>query len=189
MRIPKYVAINIHKGLHLFATNFGIALAPAIFQRTMAIILQEAKASQAISTTLSSRESLIRSTSKTLRKLSNVSCATECTFYVEVQFSATECWLSGTLDWCREGIHSLEGKLRAVVQFFVPKNVQELRLFLGLINYSSKFICKAGTIMALLNILLQRKQIGASKGFISSKGFMWYRDLNTKLKVVLFSRH
>ena len=56
-----------------------------------------------------------------------------------------------------EGIHPLESKLKAIVQAPAPKNVQELRSFLGLINYYSKFICNAATILGPLNALLRKE--------------------------------
>ena len=52
------------------------------------------------------------------------------------------------------GIHPLDDKLKAIVQAPSPKNVQELRSFLGQINYYGKFIPNAATILAPLNGLL-----------------------------------
>ena len=37
-----------------------------------------------------------------------------------------------------------------------PQNVQELRSFLGLINYYGKFIPNAATVLAPLNVLLRK---------------------------------
>ena len=53
-----------------------------------------------------------------------------------------------------DGIHTPEDKLQAIVQAPAPKNVQELRSVLGLINYYGKFIPNAATILHLLNDLL-----------------------------------
>ena len=39
-----------------------------------------------------------------------------------------------------EGIHPTDDKLKAITQAPMPKTVQELRSFLGLINYYGKFI-------------------------------------------------
>ena len=54
-----------------------------------------------------------------------------------------------------EGIHPTREKLKAIVEAPAPKNVQELRSFLGLINYYGKFIPNAATILAPLNALLR----------------------------------
>ena len=55
-----------------------------------------------------------------------------------------------------EGIHATEDKLRAIVQAPAPKNINELRSFLGLINYYGKFIPNAATILNPLNNLLHK---------------------------------
>ncbi len=39
-----------------------------------------------------------------------------------------------------DGIHTTDEKLKAIVEAPAPKNIQELRSFLGLINYYGKFI-------------------------------------------------
>ena len=54
------------------------------------------------------------------------------------------------------GIHPLKEKLKAILQAPAPTNVQELRSFLGLINYYRKFIPNAATILAPLNQLLRK---------------------------------
>ena len=51
-------------------------------------------------------------------------------------------------------IHPTEKKLKAIVQAPASENVQELRSFLGVINYYGKFIPNAATILAPLNQLL-----------------------------------
>ena len=55
-----------------------------------------------------------------------------------------------------EGIHTTEDKLKAIVEAPAPKNIQELRSFLGLINYYGKFIPNAASILNPLNNLLHK---------------------------------
>ena len=55
-----------------------------------------------------------------------------------------------------EGLHPTEEKLKAIVEAPAPKYIQELRSFLGLINYYGKFIPNAATILAPLNVLLRK---------------------------------
>ena len=55
-----------------------------------------------------------------------------------------------------QGIHPTEDKLKAIVEAPAPTNVQELRSFLGLVNYYGKFIQNAATILAPLNNLLRK---------------------------------
>ena len=49
------------------------------------------------------------------------------------------------------GIHSLPSKEEAIVKAPSPTNVQQLRAFLGLVNYYSKFVANLFTILSLLN--------------------------------------
>ena len=55
----------------------------------------------------------------------------------------------------QEGIHALPHKVSAIVNAPAPTNVQELRSFLGLINYYSKFIRNLASLLHPLNQLLQ----------------------------------
>lgn len=52
-------------------------------------------------------------------------------------------------------VHPTDDKLDAIVQAPKPQNLQELRSFLGLLNYSGKFIPKLSTLLHPLNALLQ----------------------------------
>ena len=55
-----------------------------------------------------------------------------------------------------EGLHPTTDKLRAVVEAPTPKNIQELRSFLGLLNYYSNFIANLSAILHPLNRLLSK---------------------------------
>jgi len=55
----------------------------------------------------------------------------------------------------QEGIRPLPSKVAAIVKAPAPTNLQELRSFLGLLNYYSKFILNLATIIHPLNELLQ----------------------------------
>jgi hypothetical protein len=55
-----------------------------------------------------------------------------------------------------QGLHAMDSKLDAVVQAAQPTNVQELRAFLGLLNYYGKFIPNRSTLAKPLNRLLCR---------------------------------
>ena len=49
-----------------------------------------------------------------------------------------------------EGLHTLPSMVSAITEAPEPKNVQELRSFLGLLNYYSKFISNLASILHLL---------------------------------------
>ena len=46
-----------------------------------------------------------------------------------------------------EGLHTMANKLEAIVQAPKPHNLQELRSFLGLLNYYGKFIPNLATVI------------------------------------------
>ena len=55
----------------------------------------------------------------------------------------------------KDGIRPLPSKVTAIKQAPAPTNVQELRSFLGLLNYYGKFIPNLATILHPLNALLR----------------------------------
>ena len=67
--------------------------------------------------------------------------------------------LDETLIWVRvdaEELRATPEKMRAINQTLQPKNVQQLRSFLGLLNYYRKFLPNLATIIQPLNDLLQK---------------------------------
>ena len=54
----------------------------------------------------------------------------------------------------KDGLHATPAKIEAIVNARKPRNVQELRSFLGLVNYYGKFICHLSTMLQPLNHLL-----------------------------------
>ena len=57
-----------------------------------------------------------------------------------------------------DGRHPLPDKTQALQNAPPPKNIQELRSFLGLLNYYSKFIANLSTIIHPLNELLEHSK-------------------------------
>ena len=56
----------------------------------------------------------------------------------------------------REGLHPSPEKIRAIKDAPAPKNLSELKLFLGLINYYSKFMCNLASLLYPLYRQLQK---------------------------------
>ena len=54
----------------------------------------------------------------------------------------------------KEGLHTTPEKEQAILNSPIPKDVQQLRSFLGLVNYYGKFIPNLSTIVQPLNQLL-----------------------------------
>ena len=55
-----------------------------------------------------------------------------------------------------KGLHTLESKVAAVVDAPCPRDVQELRSFLGLVHYYGKFLQNLSTLLHPLNQLLKQ---------------------------------
>ena len=57
------------------------------------------------------------------------------------------------------GLHPTEEKVRAIVEAPVPHNVSQLKSFLGMLNYYSKFLSNLSTVLAPLYNLLQKNAV------------------------------
>ena len=55
-----------------------------------------------------------------------------------------------------QGLHASPEKVKAVLNAPRPRNVQELRSFLGMMNYYRKFIPNLATLLKPLTILLKK---------------------------------
>ena len=56
------------------------------------------------------------------------------------------------------GIHPTEAKVRAIKEAHTPKNVSELKAYLGILMYYSKFLPNLSTLLAPLYFLLQKNK-------------------------------
>ena len=55
-----------------------------------------------------------------------------------------------------DGIHATDDKIQAITEAPAPRNLQELRSFLGLLNYYGRFIPKLSSLIQPLHRLLQQ---------------------------------
>ena len=153
----KYVTINTHKGLYQYTRlPFGIASAPAMFQKMMDTVLQGIPNVicyiDDILVTGADDEAHLRTLSLVLEKLQKHGIRmkkTKCCFMAD----SVE-YLGHQID--AQGLHPTTDKVDAVVQAPIPKNVQELRSFLGLLNYYGKFLPNLATTLHPLNCLLKK---------------------------------
>ena len=67
-----------------------------------------------------------------------------------------------------EGLHSTTGKLAAIVQVPRPKNFSELRSFLGVLNYYTKFNANLSTLVYPFNQLLKMDSLWSGLRSVSS---------------------
>ena len=151
----KLVTINTHQGLYEFTRlPFGVASAPAIFQRAMDQVLQGIPhcicyLDDILVTGRSDAEHLAN-LEEVLRRLQEYGIRLKrekCRFYqAEVEY------LGHLVD--AQGVHTSPKKVQAVLDAPEPRNLQELRSFLGLVNYYAKFMGNlASTLHPLHDIL------------------------------------
>ena len=151
----KYVTINTHKGLYQFnRLPFGVASAPAVFQEIMEKLLQGIPRVVVyfddILVTGENEERDRASLTEVLDRLKQSGLRlkrNKCRFLAP----AVE-YLGYRID--RYGLQALPDKIAAIVDAPHPTNVQELRAFLGLVQYYGRFIKQLSTITYSLNRLL-----------------------------------
>ena len=151
------VTINTHRGLFQYERlPFGVSAAPSIFQRVMDNLLQGIPGVcvylDDILITGSTEDEHLKHLDEVLMKLSKAGLTlkkSKCSFLLE----AVE-YLGHTIS--KEGLHTSESKVQAILGAPAPKDVSELRSFLGLVNYYSKFLPDLASKLAPLYKLLQK---------------------------------
>ena len=155
----KLVVINTQQGLYRYTRlPFGVASAPAVFQRAMDSILQGMShvicfIDDILVTGITEVEH-DNNLEEVLRRLQEHGVRLKrekCSFYQEsVQYLGHHI--------SAEGVHTTKDKTRAILDAPEPKNIQELRSFLGLLNYYAKFIPNLASLLHPLNKLLKKDQ-------------------------------
>ncbi|UYV72403.1 K02A2.6-like [Cordylochernes scorpioides] len=149
--------INTHKGLYRYnRLPFGIASAPAIWQRIIEQILSGIPGTLVylddILITGESEADHLRNLEAVLNRLNNYGLKAnreKCNFFQE------------SLEYCghvidKMGLHKTNDKIRAVLDAPKPLNVTQLRAFLGLVTYYHKFIRNAADVLSPLYALLKK---------------------------------
>ncbi len=141
----------------LFCYNqlpFGIASAPAIFQRAMDQILQGLPNVHSyldnILVTGSDDEQHQKNVNAVLSRLDEFGLCVQrekCEFFKD----SLE-YLGYIIDV--QGLHKSPEKVRAIVDAPAPKNFTKLRSFLGLLNYYSRFISNLASVLATYTLQL-----------------------------------
>ena len=153
----KFLTVNTHRGLYRYTRlPFGVASAPAMFQKTMDTILQGMDGVICyLDDTLitgNSAESHLHNLKQVLQKLKDHGIRLK---KVKCEFLKQSVeYLGHRID--AVGLHATENKIRAIIEAPAPKNLQELRSFLGLLNYYGRFIPNLSSLIRPLNELLQR---------------------------------
>ena len=153
----KYVTVNTHQGLFQYTRlPFGIASAPAVFQEIMDKVLQ------GISGVVCYLDDILISGSTEEEHDQRLELVLDRIMRYGLRlrkgkcsFKVSEVEYLGHMISAR-GLQTTKSKVTAVGEAPKPRNVQELRSFMGLVNYYGLFIRDLATIAHPLN-KLQRK--------------------------------
>ena len=154
----KLLTINTHQGLYEFSRlPFGVASAPAVFQKAMDGILQGIPhcicyLDDILVIGRSDAEHL-QNLEKVLQHLQEqgVRLKEKCSFFQD----SVE-YLGHTIN--AKGIHTTNKKVKAILDALSPRNLSELRSFLGLLNYYSRFLPNITATLHPLHTLLRAGQ-------------------------------
>ena len=150
----QYVVINTHKGLFKYTRlPYGVSSAPGIFQRAMENLLQGIPGVVVyiddILVTGKTQEEHLAILERVLSRLESAGLRlkrNKCVFLAP--------YLGYKID--AEGLHPVAEKVQAVTEAPRPTNVQELKSFLGLLIYYSRFLPNLSTVLKPLHNLLKR---------------------------------
>lgn len=155
----KYVVINTHRGLFQYnRLPFGVSSAPGVFQRVMESLLQGVPHVVVylddILVTGPTDEEHLAALEEVFKRVQDAGLRLKrekCTF-----MASAVAYLGHKID--SQGLHPLPDKVRAVQEAPTPGNVTELKSYLGLLSYYSKFLPNLSTVLAPLYQLLRHNQ-------------------------------
>ncbi|KAL9950577.1 hypothetical protein ACROYT_G043093 [Oculina patagonica] len=152
----EYVTINTHKGLYRpTRLPFGVSSASAIFQSKIEQVLQ------GIPMVVCRVDDILISGKNDQDHLDHLNEVLERLGSAGLRLKLSKCkFMQPTVEYLgyridAQGIHAIEKKVEAIREAPAPENQHQLRSFLGMINYYSKFISNYSTITHPLNELLK----------------------------------
>ncbi|XP_013404718.1 uncharacterized protein K02A2.6 [Lingula anatina] len=195
----KYLVVNTHKGLYKFKRlAYGVKSAPMIFQCVMDQMLKDFDGVICSQDDVlikgieedGKHEEDIKKVEKVLQRLKEYGVKAK---RVKCRFLEPKVeYLGHMVD--KAGLHPTEEKVKAIRDAPVPKNVQELESFIGLVNYYGAFFKDMSTTLAPLNRLRQKnvnwkwteecqKAFDACKCELSSDRVLTHYDSQRKIKL------
>ncbi|XP_015109328.1 uncharacterized protein K02A2.6-like [Diachasma alloeum] len=170
--------ISTYKGLFAYKRLcFGVASAPGLFQRLMEKLLSGIPGVIVFFYDVlvfgSTQDEHFKRLLMVLNKLKESGLTAK---FEKCKFFASEVkFLCFKID--QDGIHALPDKVKAINEIQIPKDVTELKRFLGMANYYSKFVKNYTEIVSPLYELLK----GGIKWFWSRKQQSAFDEIKKKL--------
>ena len=153
----QYVTINTHLGLYRYTRlPFVVAASPAIFQKTMDVVLNGLQGVGGI------LDDLIITSKNDEEHLQNLDSTLHRLQSMGIQLKSSKCvFLKPSVEYFafvvdRQGIHPSPRKVQAIREVPVPENPTDIKSFLGLVNYYQKLIPDMATLVNPLNCLLSQ---------------------------------
>ena len=189
-----YMVVNTHRGLFRYnRLPFGVSSAPGIFQHTMENLLQGTPNVVYIDNILitgPTEDEHLKTLAEALDRIEKAGLLlqrSKCLF-----MAPSVVYLGHRID--TQGLHPLAEKVKAIQEAPKPNNVSELKAYLRLLSYYSKFSPNLSTTLAPLCSLLrastrwhwtakQEEAFKASKHLLTSSQVLVRFDL--KLDIVL----
>ena len=153
----KFTTINTHKGLYQYnRLPFGVSSAPGIFQRTMENLLQ------GIPQVVVRIDDILVSGKDDPDHLANLERVLNRISTAGLKLRLDKClFMQPTVTYCGyvitgDGIQPVAAKVDAIKNAPEPKNVSQLRAFLGMLNYYHRFLPDVATVLEPLHQLLRK---------------------------------
>ncbi|XP_017490965.1 PREDICTED: uncharacterized protein K02A2.6-like, partial [Rhagoletis zephyria] len=150
------LTLSTHKGLYEpTRMMYGIASAPAKWQRVMEQLLSGIPG---VSVFLDDIKITASDDGMHLRRVEEVlSRLDRCNMRVNLEKSE---FFKDSIEYCgyiisKEGIRRMKSKIQAIQDMKVPTNREEVRAFMGLVNYYGRFVRNLSDIVYPINRLLQ----------------------------------
>ncbi|XP_024893887.1 uncharacterized protein LOC112468774 [Temnothorax curvispinosus] len=151
------LTLNTHKGLYRpKRLMYGIASAPAIWQRDMENILKDLSGVTAflddIRVSGKNPEDHLQKLEAVFKRLHQ--------YNIRINLDKSEFFME-QINYCgyiidKNGLHKEPDKIEAIEKMRRPEDVPQVRSFLGMVNYYGRFIKNLSTILHPLNNLLRK---------------------------------
>ncbi|UYV79768.1 K02A2.6-like [Cordylochernes scorpioides] len=154
-----YTVINTHQGLYKYTRlPFGISSAPTLFQKQMDILLK------GIPMVFCALDDILITGKNDQDHLKNLECVLQRIQEAGLKLRKDKCsFLAPSLEYlghkiAKESLQPLPSKVEAIQAAPSPTNLTELRAFLGLLTYYSRFIPNMSSTLAPLYNLLKKER-------------------------------